>query len=385
MANNQEAAYEAQKEVARINAGARLAEVAANNDAMADRANIVAGSVRGSGTLTKYRPTTGWQTPGPGYGGGGGSSSGGSPGSNLVQVAGDLGEPTSYRGGIRAVAPPIAPGGLSTDAGGYDPSLPSFSNPIPVIRGMRQTYTGPSGGTEEYGNLQQANQAFNREARNQFLAANPTNPNLTYPPGTSPEERANAKYGTYQAPGTNLLQAKIEGQKQVEAAKPQNLLYENQKNALKQDQAAKQTQQNLATWGTNFKSEHGIYNPQTKQFELPADEGMARINQKANALLQQGKSLDEVNKTIEPDIYRYYYTPKNIQEALNLYQQRTGTVLPEQTQAALQSGSPEAMATLYPWIQESIRQPKPGFLGSLFPTNKVPTSPGANLSEVVGP
>jgi hypothetical protein len=72
-----------------------------------------------------------------------------------------LGSPESYGGGRRVVQPQIPEGGLSTDAGGYDPSKPSFSNPIPIIRRMGQTYQGPESG-QEYRSLAQANQAFIR-------------------------------------------------------------------------------------------------------------------------------------------------------------------------------------------------------------------------------
>jgi hypothetical protein len=47
----------------------------------------------------------------------------------------------------------------------------------------------------------QAQQAWNRGERGGFVATHPTRENLTYPPGTSPEEQATAKYGSFRETG----------------------------------------------------------------------------------------------------------------------------------------------------------------------------------------
>ena len=93
-------------------------------------------SVRGEGLLTKFRPVGGWQDQGRG--------------ANLVANAGELGEPTSFRGGAGAPAP------------------------AEVVRGMRMTYTNPAAdtgggyaptpgrGTAEFATPTEAGQAYNR-------------------------------------------------------------------------------------------------------------------------------------------------------------------------------------------------------------------------------
>ena len=154
-------------------------------------------TTRGEGLLTKFRPVGGWQDQGRG--------------ANLVANAGEMGEPTSFRGGAGAPAP------------------------AEVIRGMRMTYTNPAAanpgggynptpgrGTAEFATPTEAGQAYNRGQRGAFLVNNPVNPNVTYPAGSSPEEQANTRFGGYQAPGTNLAVAKVqalgEDQRQTQSA-----------------------------------------------------------------------------------------------------------------------------------------------------------------------
>ena len=103
-----------------------------------------AGDIRGTGTLTKYRPVGGWRTPGPGYEGGREPSGG-----NLraVAEAAELGAPTSFDGGRGPVA----------------------SQPIGVIRGLRQTFApqrqeGQQFIEGEYSTPLRAGQAYNRAA-----------------------------------------------------------------------------------------------------------------------------------------------------------------------------------------------------------------------------
>lgn len=119
-----------------------------------DAAARTAGDIRGTGTLTKYRPTGGWRTPGPGYseGGSGKESSG-----NLraLAEAAELGSPESYGAGrLKAGAPA----------------------PVAIMRGNQTTFQNaaaaqPGGGyvqspgssPREYNNSLRAGQAYNRD------------------------------------------------------------------------------------------------------------------------------------------------------------------------------------------------------------------------------
>ncbi len=106
-----------------------------------DTAARTAGDIRGTGTLTKYRPVGGWRTPGPGGGGGNGEG----PSGNLraVAEAAELGSPESYGGGAGA------------------------PESIGVIRGTRQTFApqrqeGQQFIEGEYSTPLRAAQAYNR-------------------------------------------------------------------------------------------------------------------------------------------------------------------------------------------------------------------------------
>lgn len=110
---------------------------AAADENVADKAS---GSIRGTGTLTQYRPRGGWRTPGPGAGVEAG-------GGNLRAAAetAELGAPTSFKGGAGAPAP------------------------IGVIRGLRQTFAPQQQPGEqfiegEYSTPLRAAQAYNRAA-----------------------------------------------------------------------------------------------------------------------------------------------------------------------------------------------------------------------------
>lgn len=98
------------------------------------------GTVRGSGTLTHYRPTGGWRTPGPGAG----TPSEDSPGNlRATAEAAELGAPTSFNSGAGA------------------------PESIGVIRGTRQTFApqrqeGKQFIEGEYSTPLRAAQAYNR-------------------------------------------------------------------------------------------------------------------------------------------------------------------------------------------------------------------------------
>jgi len=141
-----------------------------------------------------------------------------------------LGSPESYGGGRRTVAPQLQEGQLSTGAQrfipidreadqpasswqsggqlpgsyaaprpgydlsekdrntGYDPSKPSFSNPIHIIRRMASTWQGPEPG-QEYRTLARANQAFIRAGQGEALPGTIAG----YDPVEGPRIRAEAE------------------------------------------------------------------------------------------------------------------------------------------------------------------------------------------------
>jgi hypothetical protein len=113
-----------------------------------------AGDIRGTGTLTHYRPTGGWRSPGPGAG----TPGEGSPGNLRAAVeAAELGSPESYDGGrLKAGAPA----------------------PVTIMRGNRVSFQNaaadqgegggyvqtPGSSPQEYSNSLRAGQAYNRAA-----------------------------------------------------------------------------------------------------------------------------------------------------------------------------------------------------------------------------
>ena len=315
-------------------------------------------TTRGEGLLTKYRPIGGWQDQGRG--------------ANLVANAGEMGEPTSFHGGAGAPAP------------------------VEVVRGMRMTYTNPAAdtgggyaptpgrGTAEFATPTEAGQAFNRGQRGAFLANPPANPNLTYPPGYW-EKQADEKYGEYQPVGTNLLQQKIEGAK--EATSAENKAPEKVEQA--KHWTAKTAAEEAANRKTQITTDQGALRQQLEQeigspdatgknLSLPTDPQFQAIHKKMDGLIAQGVPRDEAYKAVAPELHKLYSTPENINGAINLYQKQTGKAVPPETIMALQSGKPQAMETLYPWIQEYRRQPKPGFFGSMF-QSKPYAAPGGSL------
>jgi hypothetical protein len=111
----------------------------------------MAGDIRGTGTLTHYRPVGGWRTPGPGAG----TTGEGSPGSlRAAADAAELGSPTSFDGGAGA------------------------PESIGVIRGNRQTFApqrqeGQQFIEGEFSTPLRAAQAYNRAAGNSEVGFEP--------------------------------------------------------------------------------------------------------------------------------------------------------------------------------------------------------------------
>jgi hypothetical protein len=133
-----------------------------------------AGDIRGTGTLTKFRPWMGWANE---------------RGPNLAQGASEVGSPESFNGGAGA------------------------PTPIGVIRGMRQTFATDTGGPQlsEYATPLQAMQGSNQAGlRDATAAAN----NLTGDAKDVALANAADKYGEFQGapttPKDNLVQAQAD-------------------------------------------------------------------------------------------------------------------------------------------------------------------------------
>lgn len=242
---------------------------------------------------------------------------------NLAAAAGEakgaseLGAPTSFNAG--AGAPP----------------------PVEVMRGTRTTFTNPAPdtgdggynpapgtGTKEYGSLVQAGQAYNRG-----------NQVGEYVPPEGPKLEAAATADPTGARAVNLATAA-----EKEAA------------TEKTDVATHQVD-----YRKSFLGEHGTFDAEKKQFGMPADESLSRIYQKGASLVQGGATASDAYHAIQPDIQKHYYTPENVDRALNSISQRTGQPITPQWRANAMSGTPEAMSALYPEIRNTLNRPKPGF------------------------
>lgn len=231
-------------------------------------APVAPDATRGEGTLTKYRPIGGWQDQGRG--------------ANLVANAAEMGEPASFRGGAGAPAP------------------------AEVIRGGRLTYTNPAAatpgggynpapgtGTAEFATPTEAGQAWNRGQRGAFLAANPVNPNLTYPPGSSPEEQASARFGGYRTPGQTgqEIAATKEGPGQTQERTMKGQLFEQA--TQEKREAMKKEQSKIAVEDFNkllHESPYSTFDATKGQLAFkPKDENMARDAKAAESIAHQSQ------------------------------------------------------------------------------------------------
>ena len=361
---------------ARINAASRERGEALVGAEASNRADIIAGNVRGSGTLTKYRPVGGWQTPGPGAGGGGGNA----PGSRLAAPASEFGEPTSYAGGAGAPAPAEVIRGMRL----------SYTNPAPEAPGGGYNPT-PGTGTREFATPLEAGQAFNRGQRGAFLAGHPVNPNVTYPAGASPEERATGKFGEWRPSGQTLAETparEIPGH--AEAWKAQADLYREQKKGVEATNRKTDIATNQAVLRKQLEEEIGVQDSKTGNYSLPTDPAIQAVHKKMDRLTLQGVSPEEAYKAVAPELHKYYYTPENIYGAIGLMEKQTGRPLPPELRQQLMSGSLEAMETLYPFTRQAAQQPR-GVISRTFspaPPIQPNAAPGTNLlqsSDFVAP
>ena len=261
----------------------------------------------------------------------------------LAQAGAELGAPTSYAGGAGA---PV---------------------PVEVVRGTRTTYTNPApsnegGGynptlsrnTREFASPIQAQQAFNRGELNQDLA-------LAKRPGMTPNMPAlTEKYGAYVPPEGPKIEA-------VASADPtgERTYRLSQAKVQEATAAGEELGAAKAAFHTNFVGEHG--EPDSKNpgsFKKPADPNLSRIYEEGKALIHTGMDPKAAYETIKPKIHEHYYTPDNVDKALDLIAQQTGQPVTKQWRANALAGTPEAKAMLYPFIKKAVQQVKPGFWAS---------------------
>ena len=309
-------------------------------------------ATRGEGTLTKYRPVGGWQTPA-------------APGANLVAGRLEAGEPlTAFRGGAGA------------------------PTPTGVIRGMRQTFATDTGGPQpqEFASPQEAGQASNRFQRGAFLVANPADPRVTDPRGT-PEEQANAKFGRPMVPGQTLAETparEIPGH--AKAWEAQAGLFEEQRKGVEATNLKTKIAESQATLRKQLEEEIGIPDAAGKNLSLPTDPNLQGIHKKMDRLALQGVSPEEAYKAVAPELHKHFYTPENVYGAIGLMEKQTGRPLPPELRQQLMAGSPEAMATLYPFTRKAATQPR-GVISRTFnpaPTPGATAAPGSNLASETG-
>ena len=60
---------------------------------------------------------------------------------------------------------------------------------------------------------------------------------------------------------------------------------------------------------------------------MPTDENLSRIYQKGASLVQAGMPAADAYKAIQPDIQKHYYTPENVDRALNSISKEPGSLL----------------------------------------------------------
>ena len=167
-----------------------------------------------------------------------------------------LGSPESYGGGRRTVAPQLQEAQLSTGGGGFDPSKPSFSNPVHVIRRLASTWQGPTPG-QEYKTLEQANQAFIRAGQGEVLPG--TIPG--FDPVKGPEIRATGRAEE------GVERAKV-------AARPDLAVLAK---AAEAELAAKTSEGHAASLKNWLDTTYGTYDSATRKTSFkPADEGVSR-------------------------------------------------------------------------------------------------------------
>lgn len=299
-----------------------------------DVADRVASGTRGAGLMTKYRPVGGW----PGVGGGGGPA-GGAPAPSLEEAS--LGAPTSYAGGA-----PI------DESGNAQPGLqPS----VGVVRGMRQTSAVNTGGSQmsEFTTPQAAGQAVNRAA-------------------------GVGEFVTPEAP-------KMELAARLRADQPDTLAHAR---ALNAQAGAAEATTNATNLGTNrnvlkntFMAEHGTPGETPGSFKMPADENLNRIHRSAESMVMAGTHTPgQAYEAVKPDIYNHYYTPANIEKGLAQISQITGQPVTPERRAAALAGTPEVKRDIYPFIQQALKQPTPGWGQRI--TNAISPAPayGAGLT-----
>jgi hypothetical protein len=315
-------------------------------------------AIKGSGTLTHYRPVGGWA----GEGGGGGAGPGATKGAALV---GGL-EPTAYNAGAGAPAP------------------------TQVIRGMHQAFATDTGAgqPQEFATPLQAGQASNRYEKGKNLVAIE---NL--PPEAQPgaREAVEGKFGGYRAPGQTLaeIQSLKEGPGKTLALQAEAGAYGEKQKQLSLENRKTELANNQSTLRKQLEEEVGIPDKDGKNLSLPTDPTIQGIHKKMDRLVMQGVSPDEAYKAVAPELHKHFYTPENLYGAIGLMEKQTGRPVPPELRQQLMSGTPEAMETLYPFTRKAAQQPR-GVINRIFapaPAINQPSQPGVNLlqTDIVAP
>ena len=181
--------------------------------------------------------------------------------------------------------------------------------------------------------------------------------------------------------------SKDPGKQAVEAEQLKGLTMTNRKTEVANNQATLRKQ---------LEEEIGTQDPKTGNYSLPTDPALQGVYKKMDRLAMQGVSPEESYKAIAPELHKHFYTPENVYGAIGLMEKQTGRPLPPELRAQLMSGTPEAMATLYPFTRQAAQQPRGVVSRTLSPAPTVgpgqPSVPAAapaspqpqNLPKVMG-
>ena len=184
-----------------------------------------------------------------------------------------------------------------------------------------------------------------------------------------------------------LLGTKTQAAAHVEAAKIGNEGRANYYNALgeqtRQQTAEKALQQSLEAGKGLFMTEHGVPNASGVP-GLPTNPGLMAAHTKMQSLINQGKSPQDAYTAIQPDLAKHYYQPEHVDKAIGLMKQSGVPMTPEQ-ETAFRSGTPSAMANLYPWTLKAAQTPQRGavsrFLSPPTPIGQAAPNPAPDLSQ----
>ena len=305
-------------------------------------------AVKGSGTLTKFRPVGGW----PGGVPAGGEGTGSVKGANLVGAM----EPTAFNAGAGAPAP------------------------TQVIRGMHQTFATDTGAgqPQEFATPLQAGQASNRFEKGKNLVAIE---NL--PPEAQPgaREAVEGKFGGYRAPGQTLAEIAAAKEPPQKGAYFQSLIDEGVRKAKNEQEALHTT-----NFQKLFHAQYGEFD-KAGQYVKPTDP----------AVVRDMKLAEEVARNQGPEAGMKHY-----QESLQVRQheplfndmvlQQNKLPFTMQELGTLKQQNPElyrrTILTIGPKLGQAVKsQPQsPGLLGpTQLQGEPGAPQPGATLAPTAPP